>query len=141
VSSASLFWACSLLREFLLFGRDFRNIIYYCCCQGFYKGDRSILSQSPESWVPALKSCLHIQGNYQLTASSQCMADLLLVIHFILVSINPRGNPARLISEILGAFLAEGTFAYEEVIFDLATDELVCDYTKAMTALVRTLEG
>jgi hypothetical protein len=90
--------------------------------------------------MPVLKSSIRIQGDYQLTASSQLLADPLLVIHFVLVSIPSRGNPARLISEVLGGFLPEQSFAYEEIVFDLGSDRLVRNHTDAMTVLVRALE-
>jgi hypothetical protein len=82
-----------------------------------------------------------MQGDYQLTASSQLLADPLLILHFVLVSISSRGNPARLVSEVLGGFLPEQSFAYKEVVFDLTTVRLVRDHTDAMTVLVRALEG
>jgi hypothetical protein len=69
------------------------------------------------------------------------LADPILILHFVLVSINSKGNPASLIAEMLGGFLAEATLAYKEIVFDLATDRLVRDHTEAMTTLVRTLEG
>jgi hypothetical protein len=86
--------------------------------------------------MPVLKLSIRIQGDYQLTTSSQLLADPLLV----LVSIPSRGNPARLISEVLGGFLPEQSFAYEEIVFDLGSDRLVRNHTDAMTVLVRALE-
>ena len=59
----------------------------------------------------------------------------------MLVLINPKGNPAQLISEMLGGFLAEETITYKEIVFDLSTYELVLKYMEAMTTMVRTLEG
>jgi len=89
--------------------------------------------------MPILKSSIHIQGDYQLTAGSQLLADP-LIVHFILVSIHSRGNPAQLISEVLGGFLPEQSFAHKEVIFDLGSDRLVCNHTDVMTVLVHALE-
>ena len=80
-------------------------------------------------------------GNYQLTSSSQILADSLLVLHFVLISISPKGNPARMISEMLGGFLSEESFAYEEIVFDLSTAKLALQYANAITVLVQALEG
>lgn len=109
--------------------------------QGFYRGDFSLLVKPADSWKPILRSPLLIGGDYQLTANSQVLADPLLVLHFVLVSISPKGNPARMISEMLGGFLLEESFAYREITFDLATDELALQYTDAITVLVQALEG
>ena len=76
-----------------------------------------------------------------MTASSQVLADPLLVLHFVLVSISPKGNPARTVSELLSGFLPDQSFAYEEVVFDFSTVALVRKYTDAITGLVRKLEG
>jgi len=75
-----------------------------------------------------LKEPLVIRGDYQLTASSQVLAEPLLLLHFILASIDPKGNPARISAELLSGFLPEESFVYKEVIFDLSTDELVVKY-------------
>ena len=90
--------------------------------------------------MPVLKLSIRIQGNYQLTASSQLLADPFLIVHFVLVSIPSRGNPARLISEVLGGFLPEQSFVYEDIVFDLGSDRLVHNHTDAMTVLVHALE-
>ena len=90
--------------------------------------------------MPVLKSSIRIQGDYQLTASSQLLADPLLVLHFVLISINPKGNPARIVSELLSGFLLDQSFVYEEVVFDLSTDALIGKYTHAIAGLVHKLE-
>jgi hypothetical protein len=140
LSSAALFWAYALLCKFIF---NFGSLILhsYWSYQGFYKGDPSLLVQPSETWDSVLGSPLLIAGDYQLSASSQILADPLLVLHFVLVSINAKGNPARIISEMLSGYLPDQSFAFEEIIFDLATDELVLTYTNAIANLVHTLEG
>ena len=113
----------------------------HCHFQAFYKGDTSLLVEPSKSWESILDSPLFIRGDYHLTAASHVLADPILVLHFVLVSISPKGNPAQVMSEILGGFLMEGSFMYEEIIFDLANDKLVRQYTDAITILVQTLEG
>jgi len=87
-----------------------------------------------------LKEPLVIQGDYQLTASSQVVAEPLLLIHFILASIDLKGNPARLSAELLTSFLPAKSFVYKEVVFDLTTDELIKNYISEATAFTKTLE-
>lgn len=87
-----------------------------------------------------MPSPIPVEGDYQLTSNSEVLADPLLVLHFILVSINPKGSPARIMSEIASGFLSETSFLYKEIIFDLTTNERTVRYTKEMTALVRSLE-
>jgi hypothetical protein len=113
----------------------------YCHFQAFYKGDTSLLVEPSKSWESVLDSPLFIRGDYHLTAASHVLADPILVLHFVLISISPKGNPARVMSEILGGFLMEGSFMYEEIIFDLANNKLIRQYTDAITVLVQTLEG
>lgn len=87
-----------------------------------------------------LKEPLVIQGDYQLTASSQVIAQPLLLLHFILASIDPKGHPARISAEILSAFLPADSFVYKEVVFNLTTDELVTKHIYEATAFTRNLE-
>jgi hypothetical protein len=87
-----------------------------------------------------LKQPLVIQGDYQLTASSQVIAQPLLLLHFILASIDPKGHPARISAEILSAYLPMDSFVYKEVVFDLTTDELVTKHIYEATAFTGNLE-
>jgi hypothetical protein len=86
-----------------------------------------------------LKQPLTIQGDYQLTTTSQIVAEPLLLLHFILTSINPRGNLARTSTELLAAFLLTESFVYKEVVFDLTTNELTEKYVNEANDLVKTL--
>ena len=92
------------------------------------------------SWKPVLPSALHTKGNYQLTSSSQVLADPLLVLHFILNSISLKGNPACMISEMLSAFLLDDSFLYKEIVFNVGTDESVLEYSDNIEVLVSSLE-
>ncbi|KIM77371.1 hypothetical protein PILCRDRAFT_12012 [Piloderma croceum F 1598] len=103
---------------------------------GFYKGD---INQSPSTWTPMSKQPLVIQGDYQLTASSQVVAQPLLLLHFILASIEPKGHPARISAELLSAYLPADSFVYKEVVFNLTTDELVKKHICKATAFTGNL--
>jgi hypothetical protein len=83
---------------------------------------------------------LTIKGSYQMTASSQILAEPLLLLHFKLISISPRGNPARTASEMLQGYLLEGSFDYREIEFDLTTDALTLKHASYMAKLIETLQ-
>lgn len=98
--------------------------------QSFYKGDTTILANPLNSWKLIFPDTpLLIGGDYQLTINSQVLADLLLIFHFILVSISQDGNSARMILELLKGFMLVNSFVYKEVVFDLATDKQTLQYT------------
>jgi hypothetical protein len=87
-----------------------------------------------------LKQPLVIRDEYQLTASSQVVAEPLLLLHFILSSIDPKGSPARISAELLSGFLPEESLVYKELVFDLSTDELIAKYVNEVSAITRNLE-
>jgi hypothetical protein len=87
-----------------------------------------------------LNKPVEIQDEYQLTASSQVVSESLLLLHFILASIPRGGNPARIASELLTAFIPNKSFKYEEIVFDLTTDNLISKYTADMTDFVKNIE-
>jgi len=82
---------------------------------------------------------LVVQAEYQLTASSQIIAEPLLFFHFILASIYPGGSPARLASELLTAFLPAESFVFKEIFFDLSTDDLVSKHAADLIRFVKDL--
>jgi len=82
---------------------------------------------------------LVVRTEYQLTASSQIIAEPLLFFHFILASIHPGGNPARLASELLTAFLPAASFVFQEIVFDLSTDDLASKHASNLIHLVKDL--
>ncbi|KIM72929.1 hypothetical protein PILCRDRAFT_15697 [Piloderma croceum F 1598] len=104
---------------------------------GFYKGN---INQSPTTWTPVLKQPLVIRDEYQLTASSQVVAEPLLLLHFILSSIDPKGSPARISAELLSGFLPEESLVYKELVFDLSTDELIVKYVNEVSTITRNLK-
>ena len=87
-----------------------------------------------------LNEPVKIQDEYQLTASSQVVSESLLLLHFMLASIPPGGNPARIASELLTTFIPNESFKYEEIVFDLMTDNLISKYTADIMDFVKTIE-
>jgi hypothetical protein len=58
----------------------------------------------------------------------------------VLATICPQGNPAWTASKLLTAFLPDESFMYEEIIFDLATDQFVARHTAEMVEFIKTLQ-
>ena len=71
-----------------------------------------------------------------MTSRSQVLHDPLLVISFVLTSINPSGSPARVVSELLKGFLGDA-LSFHEIIFDLTTEDLIAAHAQSMDQLVR----
>jgi hypothetical protein len=82
---------------------------------------------------------LVVRTEYQLTASSQIIAEPLLFFHFILASIHPGGSPAQLASELLTVFLPVASFMFQEIVFDLSTDNLASKHASNLIHLVKDL--
>jgi hypothetical protein len=82
---------------------------------------------------------LVVQAEYQLTASSQIITEPLLFFHFILASIHPGGSPARLASELLTVFLPTASFVFQEIVFDLSTDDLASKHASNLIRFVKDL--
>src|SRR6267154_40794 len=108
--------------------------------QGFYNGTNAILNRNPSDWKTPLSAALKVNADYQMTAKSHILATPLLVLHFILSSIRPNGNPARFMGDSMGEYLPDGCFQYEEVSFDLTTDTQVALHGNQMNRLVKELQ-
>jgi len=125
----------SVLCKFSIYNYMFLVLIFVW--QGFYK---SILDPKPACWEAICEQPLVLQAEYQLAASSQIIASPLLFLHFILSSIHPGGNPARLASELLTAYLPAESFLFKEIIFDLSADDLISKHTADVISFVKSLE-
>jgi hypothetical protein len=78
-----------------------------------------------------------VKGEYQMTARSQIVDDPLLLLHFILSTIKPDGNPARFISDLMSLYLPGDSFMYREIIFDMTTDRAMAQHAAKMGNLVQ----
>jgi hypothetical protein len=82
-----------------------------------------------------------VQGNYQLTSQSQVKDDSLLILHFILASLSPAGNPAVLMNEMLKGFLSgEAEYQYREIRFDFSDDSLLASHDQTLKKLLFEVE-
>jgi len=103
--------------------------------QGFYLG----LSGAAETWKPLFSKPLVFKGDYQLTIKSQVLNRPLLILHFLLVGIDPLGLPPRLINEHLSGYLKGELLQYKEITFDLSTIALIKAHETSMKKLVSEL--
>ena len=137
LSHSRFFWGLPILCKFL-------TILVKCSphilLQGFYRGPASVLLESSDCWVPFFSHPLAVQGDYQLTTQSQVKKDPLLLLHFILTSISPTGNPAILMSEMLKAFLPGETFLYREIEFNISTDSRLAAHDSILKKLLSEIE-
>jgi hypothetical protein len=108
--------------------------------QGFYNGTNAILDKDASTWKSPLSAAVKIQADYQMTAKSHVCAAPLLVFHFVLSSIRCNGNPARFISDSMGEYLPNGSFRFEEILFDFTADSQVELHARQMNMLVNELQ-
>ena len=107
-------------------------------CQAFYCGTPADLQGPISSWKLYSETPIPVkfQGDYQTTARSQVLCDPLLILSFVLSSIEPVGNPLRVICEIMHGFLGD-SLLFEELPFDLSSEDLVEKHEQVMNRLVR----
>src|ERR1700676_183129 len=90
------------------------------------------------SWRPAFADTVKFEGIYQTTAKSQVLSDPLLVLNFVLSSIDPSGGPSRIVCEIMRGYLGD-KLRVEDITFDIGSEELVEKHEHALGRLVRQL--
>jgi hypothetical protein len=95
--------------------------------------------KKPETWTKALTKPLKIQGNYQMSAWPQVIGEPLLVLHFILDTIEAASNPARVVHELLKTWLPGNSLRYEEIRFDFSDEDQIESYDAAIQRLLDTL--
>src|SRR5882672_3399372 len=74
---------------------------------------------------PGMESPMQVQGQFQMTSHSKVCTNNLLVLHFILQSIDGIGSPASLLFQYMVAFIQPGEITYEEIVFNMETQEQV----------------
>jgi len=107
---------------------------------GFLQRYNAILDKDASTWKSPLSAAVKIQADYQMTAKSHVCAAPLLVFHFVLSSIRCNGNPARFISDSMGEYLPNGSFRFEEILFDFTADSQVELHARQMNMLVNELQ-
>jgi hypothetical protein len=93
----------------------------------------------PHLLKPAVDEPLHVHGQYQMTSRSQVSSEELVLLHFILESLELEGTPARLLHTYMQAFVPQQSLTWEEVKFNLGDEEQLVRHQKAMAKLAQRL--
>jgi hypothetical protein len=93
-----------------------------------------------KAFKPATENPIQVRGNFQMTASSRVRNEGLVILHFLLVGLDPAGSPARLLKEYMCCYLDKGSLLYEEITFDLGNDALIREYHQTLKSLERRIK-
>lgn len=84
---------------------------------------------------------MKVQGHFQMTSRSQVNTDTLLVLHFILQSIDGMGSPAHLLYQYMQGFIRPSQVVYEEMVFNMETQEQVINHGHAVNDMAKRLSS
>ena len=76
-----------------------------------------------------------------MTSQSQVCTDGLLILHFILESLDGIGSPAQLLYQYMRSFISPSAIVYEEVIFNMGSADQVVSHGCAMNQLMERLSS
>src|SRR5882724_3878510 len=88
---------------------------------------------------PGMDSPIKVQGQFQMSSRSQVSTDNLLVLHFILQSLDGTGSPAHLLSQYMQRFICPSNVIYEEMVFNMCTNEQVINHGCAVNDMAKCL--
>jgi hypothetical protein len=80
---------------------------------------------------------VELKGKYSMTASSRICTTPLLILHFVLQGIDVCGSPPVMLEQYLRPYFRDRPLAYEEVVFNVPTEEDARRQERKMTTLVR----
>jgi len=80
---------------------------------------------------------MKVQGQFQMSSQSQVSTDDLLVLHFILQSLDGIGSPARLLYQYMQGFNHPRAIIYEEFVFNMETHEQVINHGHAVNDMTK----
>ncbi|KAG1838456.1 hypothetical protein DFJ58DRAFT_125776 [Suillus subalutaceus] len=89
---------------------------------------------------PILGAPVTIHGHSEMTSRSQICSDPILILHFVLQTVDPLGSPAGVMREILRPYKPNDKLQYHEIMFDIGTMEKVEKHRLSMAKLVAELE-
>jgi hypothetical protein len=80
---------------------------------------------------------VELKGKYSMTASSCICTTPLLILHFVLQGIDVCRSPPIMLEQYLRPYFRDRPLAYEEVVFNVPTEEDARRQERKMTTLVR----
>src|SRR5882724_7530319 len=90
---------------------------------------------------PGMDSPMKVQGHFQMTSQSQVNMDNLLMLHFILQSIDGMGSPAHFLYQYMQGFIHPSHVVYEEMVFNMETHEQVINHGHAVNDMAKHLSS
>src|SRR5882724_10712540 len=90
---------------------------------------------------PGMDSPMKVQGQFQMSSRSQVSTDNLLVLYFILQSIDGTGSPAHLLSQYMQGFICPSKVVYEGMVFNMGTHEQVINHGRAVNDMAKHLSS
>ena len=90
---------------------------------------------------PGMDSPMKVQRQFQMSSRSQVSTDNLLVLHFILQSLDGTGSPAHLLSQYMQGFICPSKVIYEEMVFNMGTNEQVINHGCAVNDMAKHLSA
>ena len=108
--------------------------------QGYYAAQLGphgeIVPFEPSSLKPGIECPIQVQGQFHMNSKLQVSSDELLVLHFLLQSVEGIGSPARLLFNYMQAFIHPCGVVYEEVVFNMECPEQAVNHGRAMVELI-----
>ncbi|KAG1758868.1 hypothetical protein EDD22DRAFT_908473 [Suillus occidentalis] len=86
--------------------------------------------------VPILTVPATISSHIESTSRSQVCSDPILILHFILKTLEPFASCARVMRDVVQPFTPEGNMEYHEIVFDIGTSDKVLKHARSMKKLV-----
>src|SRR5882724_6965159 len=84
-----------------------------------------------------MDSPMKVQGKFQMSSQSQVSTDNLLVLHFILQSLDGNGSPAHLLYQYMQGFNCPRAIIYKEFVFNMETHEQVINHGHAVNDMTK----
>ncbi|KAG2139095.1 uncharacterized protein EDB93DRAFT_1106202 [Suillus bovinus] len=146
VEMVAIFMIASAAHEFQAQVKD-SEVLFICAgCHKIHRkhsrndGIRPYFGFEDIKWNPILGAPVTIHGHSEMTSWSQICSDPILILHFVLQTIDPLGSPAGIMQEILRPYKPNDKLQYHEIVFDIGTMEKAEKHRLSMSKLVTELE-
>ncbi|KAG1769684.1 hypothetical protein EV702DRAFT_1202713 [Suillus placidus] len=90
--------------------------------------------------TPVLAVPATIHGHIEMASRSQISSNPILVLHFVLTTLDPVGSPAAMMQHKLRPYRPKDSLQFHEIIFDIGTDEKADRHAESMKTLVDRLK-
>ncbi|KAG2739179.1 hypothetical protein P692DRAFT_201902402 [Suillus brevipes Sb2] len=128
------------------FGSESKLAIYFICAGCHEKGSEKrdeiklYFGFEDAQGVPILDEPATIHGHAEMTSWSQICSDSILILHFVLRTVDPFGSPTAVMRDILQPYKPNDHLQYHEIIFDFGMVEKFEKHVLMMQEFVKQLE-